>query len=301
MNQLKLEIKLILISLLLGTGLIVFTGSETYAILKLTKPSHSFLAKNNEKNYTFRARKKQNTIDRGIKNVKSSSQRLVGGWTRAIINDSGGKDWITAFFDSDGSWFYIATRDNGYWYVLNRGTWRLSDGILYQTTEERRKFEGPLKFLSNNEFTYRDYDNSINKWTKISSKQNLSASQLIGTWSIVGMKRVASVLTRDTKSILKLVELNESGTFRYESARVGVGVKRKRLTGTWEYTNSGYGDGFLILKSSQGKIVSVGSIDWTSKENFLHIHRSQFNRVKNQYSPGRIERFSRTKNRITRW
>ncbi len=300
MNQLKLEIKLLLISLLLGTGLIVFTGSETNAILKLAKPSHNVLPKNTEKNYTFRARKTQNTINRGTKNVKSSSQRLVGGWTRTIVNDSGGKDRITAFFDSDGSWFYIATRDNGYWYVLNKGTWRLSDGILYQTTEDGKKFEGPLKFLSNNKFTYRDDDKSINKWTKISSKGNLSASQLIGTWSMVRMKRVASVLTRDTRSILNLVELNADGTFRYESARVGVGVKIKRLTGTWEYTNSGYADGFLILKNSQGKIVSLGSIDWTSKENFLHIHRSQFNRVKNQYSPGRIERFSRTKERITR-
>jgi len=301
MNQLKLEIKLMLISLLVGTGLIVFTGSETNAILQLAKPSHRVLARNTEKNHAFRVRKKQNTIDRETKNVKSSSQPLVGGWTRTIVNSSGGKGRITAFFDSDGSWFYIATRDNGYWYVLNRGTWRFSNGILSQTTENGKKYEGSLKFLSDNEFSYRDDNNSINKWTKISRKENLSASQLIGTWSIVRMKRVASVLTRDTRSILNLVELNADGTFRYESARVGVGVKIKRLTGTWEYTNSGYADGFLILKSSQSKIISVGSIDWTSnKKNFFHIHRSQFNRVKNQYSPGRIERFSRTKNRITK-
>ena len=41
-------------------------------------------------------------------------------------------------------------------------------------------------------------------------------------------------------------------------------------------------------------MVSIGSVNWTSNGSFLHLHRSQYDPSKNQYTTGRIEEFNRT-------
>ena len=52
-------------------------------------------------------------------------------------------------------------------------------------------------------------------------------------------------------------------------------------------------DGLLLLKDSQGKLFSFSSINWNDDGNFININRSDFDRDKNKYIPGRIEEFKR--------
>ncbi len=304
MNKLSLRIKLLLISLLIGNGTIILNNLKTVATpIQLQKVSHKSLLKETEnKNLANKKLELNNKLNSKNNSIKSSSQRLVGGWTKTLVFSSGKKKQATVFFEPGNSWYMIVTEDNGDWYIISSGTWKLSNGILYQTTEDGKSYKGYLKFLSNNEYFYKS-ENSQGKWQKISSNKNISTKQLLGTWSIIVMKRLSGhlMINFSERSVLKLIELNANGTFRYESTDARfpfIGIKVIRRSGTWEYINTGYADGFLLLKNSQGKLLSVSSVNWSSKGGFFNIHRSQYNKNKNQYSTGKIEKFEPTKLRI---
>lgn len=295
--------KSLLISVVIGIGFSIYHETKTVATTqKPAKVSQEFLTKNTENQNLVRETKQHNTVNNKNNGVKSASQQLVGGWTQTIVYDSGDKEQATVFFEPSGSWYFITTRTNGDWYITARGTWQLSDGILYQKFENGRSSQGSLKFTSNNEYYYQS-ENSQGTWTRINSKPNLSAEQLLGTWSIVVQDRIGDGLIDDISQIhiSRLIELNSDGTFRYENLdgrHLQLGYRVSRSSGTWEYVNAGYADGILILTDSQGQLFSIGSLNWTSKGNFLHIHRSQYNPSKNQYTTGRIEEFNRTDLRI---
>lgn len=304
MNRLSLQIRLLLISLLIGNGTIILNDLKTIANpIQSQKVSHELLIKKTEnKNLASKKLELNNKVNYKNNSIKSSSQRLVGGWTKTLVFSSGEKEQATVFFEPGNSWYMIRTEENGDWYIISSGTWKLSNGILYQTTEDGKSHRGSLKFLSNNEYFYKS-ENSQDKWRKISSNKNLSAKQLLGTWSIIAMKRRSGhlMINFSERSVLKLIELNANGTFRYKSTDAtfpSLGIEIIRRSGTWEYINAGYADGFLLLKNSQGKLLSVSSVNWSSKGGFLNIHRSQYNKNKNQYSTGKIEKFEPTKLRI---
>ena len=295
--------KSLLISVVIGIGFSIYRATKTIATTpKPVKVSQEFLTKNTENNNLVREIKQHNTVNYKNKSVKTSSQQLVGGWTQTIVYESGDKEQGTVFFEPDGSWYFITTKTNGDWYITARGTWQLSDGILSQEFDNGNSSQGSLKFTSNNEYYYQS-ENSQGTWTRINSKSNLSAEQLLGTWSIVVQDRIGGNLIDDfsQRQILKLIELNPDGTFRYESSDVrfpSLGIKVSRSSGTWEYVNAGYADGILLLKDSQGQLISIGSINWTANGKFLHINRSQYDPSKNQYNAGRLEEFRRTDLRI---
>jgi hypothetical protein len=295
--------KSLLISVVIGIGFSIYHETKTVATTrKPAKVSPEILIQNIENKNLVRERKQHNTVNTKNNSVKSASQQLVGGWTQTIVYDSGDKEQATVFFEPDGSWYFITTKTNGDWYITARGTWQLSDGILSQEFDNGNSSQGSLKFTSNNEYYYQS-ENSQGTWTRINSKSNLSAEQLLGTWSIVVQDRISGNLIDDfsQRQILKLIELNPDDTFRYESSDVrfpALGIKVSRSSGTWEYVNAGYADGILLLKDSQGQLVSIGSVNWSSNGKFLHIHRSQYDPSKNQYTSGRIEYFNRTDLRI---
>lgn len=291
--------KLLLISIVIS----ICSAAKIVATTpKPAKVSRELITRNTEKNNLLRKTKQHNAVNNKNNSVKSASQQLVGGWTKTIVYDSGDKEQGTVFFETDGSWYFITIETNGDWYVKARGTWQLSDGILYQKFDNGRSSQGSLKFTSNNEYYYQS-ENGQGTWTRISSKPNLSAEQLLGTWSIVFQKRISGTLIEDFSQtyISRLIELNPDGTFRYEyldGRHLQWGYRVGRNSGTWEYVNAGYADGILLLKDSQGQLVSIGSVNWTSNGSFLHIHRSQYDPSKNQYTAGRIEEFNRTDSRI---
>ena len=295
--------KLLLVSVVIGIGFSINRATKTVATTpKLVKVSQEFLTKNTENQNLVRETKQHNTVNNKNNSVKSASQQLVGGWTKTIVYESGDKEQATVFIESDGSWSYIITENNGDWYIAARGTWQLSDGILYQEFDDGRSSQGSLNFTSNNEYYYQN-ENTQGTWTRINSKPNLSAEQLLGTWSIVVQDRIADSLIDNfyERPILKLIELNPDGTFRYKSTDArfhGVSIKVSRSSGTWEYVNAGYADGILLLKDSQGQLISIGSVNWTANGKFLHINRSQYDPSKNQYNAGRLEEFQRTDSSI---
>lgn len=299
MKKNYLKTKPLLIGILISIGLNVCDETKTIANpITSIKVSPELAIKNTENKNLVRETKQNNTANYKNNSVKSSSQQLVGGWTVTTVDDSGKKIQDTIFYEPDGTYYHILTINDLDWYIYNRGSWQVSDGILYENTESGENLKGSIKFISNNEFTYQS-ENGTTKWQRINSKPNLSAEQLLGTWSIVVQDRISGSLINDfyQRAILKLIELNPDGTFRYKSTDArfsALSIKVSRSAGTWEYVNAGYADGILLLKNSQGQLVSIGSVNWTSNGNFLHLHRSQYDPSKNQYTPGRIEEFNRT-------
>lgn len=262
--------KSLLISVVIGIGFSIYHETKTVATTpKPAKVSQEFLTKNTGNQNLVRETKQHNTVNNKNNGVKSASQQLVGGWTQTIVYDSGDKEQATVFFEPDGSWYFIRTKENGDWYITTRGTWQLSDGILYQEFDNGNSSQGSLKFTSNNEYYYQN-ENSQGTWTRINSKPNLSAEQLLNTWSI--REKTNSIFFEQSST---LIELNSNGTFRYEKTELIAGSLRvSKASGTWEYVNAGYADGILLLKDSQGQLVSIGSINWTANGKFLHINRS---------------------------
>ncbi|MEM7595657.1 MAG: hypothetical protein AAF383_29830, partial [Cyanobacteria bacterium P01_A01_bin.83] len=166
--------------------------------------------------------------------------------------------------------------------------------------------EGSVKFASNDDLVYVS-DNGETKWQRVDVNPNLSKDQLIGTWSIDVQKRVGDSFIDNSFELSngELIELNSDGTFRYKSIDAGIiglsDIVTKKASGTWTYINSGYADGLLLLKDSQGKLVSFSSINWNEDGNFISINRSNYNRDENKYDPGRIEEFERSDLDIDEW
>ena len=307
MKQLSLKLKLLLISLSIGSGVIILNSSKIIAA-STSSPTLSpeLLVKNTrDRSKVQKISKQKNTIDYKNKELDKSSQQLLGGWTKTEIYESGDEEQFTVFFQPDGSWYFIRTKKNGDWYITARGNWQLSNGILQQTFEDGTSLEGSLKFLSNNNEYYYENDNSQGKWQKISGQKNLSANQLVGTWILLDQDRIgSSLITNHFKSsFVKLIKLNSDGTFRYKSTDLrfvipGSEIETRRFSGTWEYINSGYADGFLFLRDSQGEVFSVSSVNWTSNKSFFNIHRSEYDKSKNQYFPGTIEKFEPSEQKV---
>lgn len=304
MTKDNLKIKLLLVSVVIGIGVSICYAAKTVAIPKAAKVSREILIKNIEKNNLPREIKQQNTVNNKNNSVKSASQQLVGGWTNKLISDSGEEYQQTGFFAPDGTYSAFITR-NAVWYLANKGTWSFENGTLYQNSEMTgKKSNGTINFVSQDKYTYNSSTtNNKTTWQKVVPDPNLSAEQLFGTWSIVFQERVGGGLIDDISQTLisRLIELNPDGTFRYENLdgrHLQLGYRVGRSSGTWEYLNNGYADGLLSLKDSQGKLISIGSVNWTSNGNFLHIHLSQFDFNKNEYTLGRIEKFNRTDSRI---
>ena len=295
MNKINLNVFLLFLSLLIGNTLVF---SHTYKSRAATKElSAEYLESKQENNNLLRENFYSNR-NNNLKNndTKSSSQQLVGTWAVTSVNNSGEKIISTIMYSPDGTYIQLLTLSNGDWYVLNTGTWKLTDNILYENTEAGENIQGPVKFISNDGFVYQG-DNEETKWQRVGIDTNLSEDQLIGTWSIVTQKRIGDTFIDYIVGIATLIELNSDGTFRYKSidARYSIAqIVTKRSSGTWTYINSGYADGFLLLNDSQGKLVSFSSINWNDDGNFLNINRSTYDRDKNEYSPGRIEKFERS-------
>lgn len=288
--------KSLLISVVIGIGFSIYHETKTVATtLKPAKTSPEILVQNTENQNLVRETKQHNTVNNKNNGIKSASQQLVGGWTATAVSDSGKKIKDTILYDPDGTYSHIITINDQDWYIYNRGSWQISEGILYETLESGERLEGSIKFISNNEFIYQSA-NGTTKWTRINSKPNLSAEQLLGTWSI---REKTNSFDFDQSSTL--IELNSNGTFRYEKTELIPGSlswRESKASGTWEYVNAGYADGLLLLRNSQGQLVSIGSVNWTSNGNFLHINRSQYDPSKNKYNAGRLEEFRRTDSRI---
>ena len=295
MNKINLNVFLLFLSLLIGNTLVF---SHTYKSRAATKElSAEYLESKQENNNLLRENFYSNRNNNFKNNdTKSSSQQLVGTWAVTSVNDSGEKTANTIMYSPDGTYFNFSTLNNGDWYIFDTGTWKLTSNILYENSEAGKSIQGPVKFISNDEFIYKG-DNGETKWQRVNINTNLSEDQLIGTWSIVTQKRIGDTFIDYIVGIATLIELNSDGTFRYKSidARYSIAqIVTERSSGTWTYINSGYADGFLLLNDSQGKLVSFSSINWNDDGNFLNINRSTYDRDKNEYSPGRIEKFERS-------
>lgn len=233
---------------------------------------------------------------------KSSAQTLVGGWQREVATSDAQKLRSTVFYNPDGTWLQLTTQADGTWFAVSSGSWQLSGNRLFEQTQAGKNIAGQVKFPSNDTMLYQSEDSSSNvsgEWNRISPNSNLSANQLLGTWSIVLQDRVAGGLIDNfnEKSILKLIELNPDGTFRYKSsdARFAFnGITVTRNSGTWEYINNGYADGMLVLRDNEGREISVGSVNWSADGEFLYITRSNRDANTNTLSGGKVEKFQRS-------
>lgn len=230
-----------------------------------------------------------------VNDIKVSSQQLVGTWMVAATNDSGEKYVNTIMYSSDGTFLHIQTTNSGDWFVISQGTWQVTNNILYENIQGGENIEGSVKFLSSNEFVYQS-ENSTTNWQKVNINQNLSANQLIGTWSIADLlKNGSSIIETPIRTgLVKLVKLNSDGTsnFKITDARVivpGADIPIRRFSGTWSYINSGNADGLLLLKDSQGKLISIGRINWSSEQSFIYVNPSSI-----QSGSGKVERFDRS-------
>lgn len=134
-------------TLLISIGVSIYFSAEIVATTpKLAKVSPKSIIRNFEKNNLLRKAKQHNAVNNKNNSVKSDSQKLVGGWTRTIVYDSRKKKQGTVFFAPKGSWYFIITETNGDWYIRDRGTWQLSDVILYQEAKDGKSYRGSLKF-----------------------------------------------------------------------------------------------------------------------------------------------------------
>ncbi|MGD1918888.1 MAG: hypothetical protein ACFCAD_08335 [Pleurocapsa sp.] len=278
-------------------SLVISYSSKSAATARELFFKHSELkpANNNLTEENYHQNKSAN-----FKNNKSSSQQIVGTWSTRSVDDPDKKLTSTITYSPDGSFIYIVTLDNGDWYINTTATWKLTGSTLsYQNSESGKNSQGSVKFPSNNEFVYIS-DGEETKWQRVDVNPNLSKDQLLGTWSIVLQDRVGSSFIDNPfkRSDAKLIELNSDGTFRYKGIDAGIiglsDIVTTKASGTWTYINSGYADGFLLLKDSQGNIFSFSSINWNEDGNFISINRSDYNRDQNKYDPGRIEEFRRS-------
>ena len=180
MKKNYLKTKSLLIGILISIGLNVCNETKTIANPITSVKVLSLAIENTENKNIVRETKQHNTVNNKNNSVKSASQQLVGGWTVTTVDDSGKKIQNTIFYDTDGTYYHILTINDLDWYIYNRGSWQVSDGILYENTESGENLKGSIKFISNNEFTYQS-ENGTTKWQRINSKPNLSAEQLLGT------------------------------------------------------------------------------------------------------------------------
>lgn len=290
-------IKPSLLIFLICSGLIFLNEVETVTGTNLEK---SLLLAKANKNNRFKEISKVKNFSYKTNDKKSSSKSLVGGWFSSTIFD-GEKVDLIVFYQPDGTYFSIATIRDVHWFILGTGTWQFSDGTLYKKSEDGEEKESAIEFISDDEFHYQA--NEEDKWQRVSQNNNLSASQLLGTWNIFGTKRTDSGFASLSESVTltqERIELKSDGTFQYarKKANLVYGsslhdsfIDRTQLSGTWEYVNAGYADGFLILKDSQGQVISVSSIYWRSDGSFLHVNRNEYDKSNNQSTLGKIEIF----------
>lgn len=227
---------------------------------------------------------------------KLSAETLVGAWIHKT--DSGTISRI--YYQSDGTWIDFITLPDGAWALYEKGTWQLVDGLLYRRTETGKEYKIKLELISSNEHDiYYLPSNKRERRERIVINSNLSADRLLGTWSIILQDKVAGGLIDNfgEKSILKLIELNPDGTFRYKSsdARFAFnGIMVTRNNGTWEYINNGYADGILVIRNNEGQEIVAGNINWSTDKEFIYVTRSDRDIETNTLSGGKIEKFQRS-------
>ncbi len=297
MKNINFKLNPFLLGLLISSGLIITHNSSTIAnpVNSLRSSVQNLQSKTTPKNLVTEELPLTKSTDSKVNGIKVSSQQLVGTWMATGTDDSGDKYTSSIMYSPDGTYLQIYTTSNGDWFFLTSGTWRVANNILYENIEGGDNIEGPVKFLSNNEFVYQG-DNGVTKWQKVNINQNLSANQLVGTWSIAGLlKNGSSIIETPIRTgLVKLVKLNSDGTFSYKTtdARVivpGADIPIRRFSGTWSYLNSGNEDGLLFLRDSQGKLFTIGRINWSSEQSFIYVHPS-----KSRDSLGRVEKFERS-------
>lgn len=293
MHKTSLKSILLLLSLSICGGLMFANNSQTVATTVETSKmdSRSLQAKTVDHNLTTKKIQSNQSINSKANGLKISSQQLVGSWFVTGTNNSGKKYASTIIYSPDGTYLQIYTAHNGNWFIQAQGTWRVSNNILYENLGTGEKLQGQVKFNSNNEFLYQGKNGST-KWQRVNINQNLSANQLLGTWSV---RKISLHFEQNST----LIELNSNGTFRYRKLELyGGSLREGKASGTWQYLNNGYADGLLLLKDSQSRLISMSSINWSSNGSFVNRHRSSFNPQKNQYYGGKKEEFKRTDLRI---
>lgn len=293
MHKISLKSILLLVSLSISAGLTFANNSQTVAttVKSSELSSQSLQVKKANNDLATKNLQQHQSTNSKANGIKLSSQQLVGSWAVTGTKNSGEKYTDTIIYSPDGTYLQIYTANNGYWFIQAQGTWRVSNNILYENPSSGERLQGSVKFTSNNEFLYRSKEDTT-KWQKVNINQNSSANQLLGTWSI----KEKSIYYRQISTLIKF---NSDGTFRYAQKEIiGTYLTVNKASGTWQYLNIGCADGFLLLKDSQGKLISMSSINWSSNGSFLNIHRSQYNPGENTYSKGKIEEFRHTDIRI---
>lgn len=293
MHKISLKSILLLVSLSISAGLTFAHNSQTVATTVKSSglSSQSLQAKKANNDLVTKNLQQYKSLNSKANGIKLSSRQLFGSWSVTGTDNSGNKYIDTIIYSPDGTYIHIYTLNNGHWFIKAQGTWRVSNNILYENPRSGEKLKGSVKFTSNNEFLYQS-EKGITKWQKVNINRNLSANQLLGTWSI----KEKSIYYRPMSTLIKF---NSDGTFFYsEKEIIGSYLTEQKKSGTWQYLNIGYADGFLLLKDSQEKLIYMSSINWSSNGSFLNIHRSQYNPGKETYSKGKKEEFRRTKVKI---
>lgn len=93
----------------------------------------------------------------------SPSQKLVGVW-RANVNELGATTTITYTFSSDGSSKAAFTDSQGET-ATDYGTWRYSDGILYEKFSDGASGKGSIEWIDDDTFEITIIDNGIPAYT----------------------------------------------------------------------------------------------------------------------------------------
>lgn len=237
----------------------------------------------------------------------SARQTLVGVWTSEPYMYKGEKRQNTAFFEPDGTYsLIVSVADGVIWYVADRGTWSLENNTLYQNSQLRGTQSQGAMILSQDKYVYQGSTaDASTTWQKIAPKPNLSAQQLVGTWAIESMNvrnnQIVPDLGNFTQMELNLIELNADGTFRIQSSNLTVPdyMKESTASGTWEYVNNGFADGILILKDSQGQVLSVSSVNWSSDNSSVFIINSgKVDVAKSEFENGKVEKLIPTDQKI---
>lgn len=179
-----------------------------------------------------------------------------------------------------------SSRPSGLWFVVDRGTWRVSDGKLSLESDGTALPKGRsptvsrdlAKISSQGELSFLD-----KTWRPIKPPTNRSEQQLVGTWAIRALERKQGNrygFAFKNPPPSKRIELYPDGTWRRKTLTwAHLGVRRLLESGTWTYDNCGLYDGVLILKNSQGQTVSIGAIAWSSDgTQFTHINRAERDR-----------------------
>lgn len=235
---------------------------------------------------------------------KQSAQTLSGTWTKEILDfDSGETIQHTIFYNTDGSYEHYVTRPNGTWYELGTGTWQLNNGVLLEQSQTGKTSQGSVKFNSDNEFYYNNNrENSLvnGKWSRATPSDRISTNELVGTWSLKEMKdydngKLSESLKLNNQFSVKLLELNPDGTFRYkdtDGSFATTGITTSTVRGTWKLIDNGLADGVLLLKDTNGRAISGGTLNKTADGTLIQIHRSVLDPSNNQLSKGRIEKLT---------